>query len=456
MTPPGLISNLAERLRRWLDLPAFRAVAKNASWLIGGNSFGAILQLVTLGVAARSIGVEGFGVLVLVTSYALFVEGLASSQSWQSLIKFGADARSRADLPGLKRVVKLCVLFDAGGVVVAAVLAFLGVTLAGELVGWPAEVRVYAQWYSLVLLFHVTGAATGVLRLFGEFRKLAAQPVLAAVIRLAGVLGLSALDGPLWAYVLLWGVSDAISQLRLMYIGFRCAKENSLGGFLAQPLGADKEVLRSHLRFLFATNLSASVQLGVKRLDVLIVGSMLGAAGAGLYRIIKMFAQIPSQITGPFYQAVFPEMARQRAEQDWFAFRTLAKRLSLSAGAVFTLFWCGYLALGSPFIDHVFGKDFSPAWLPGVYYLVGIVISGFALPLQPAVLSFGRPGLSLQAHIVSNIVYLTVMLTVIPVLGLVGAGLAFVSYYVVWSGLMLWFLYMLLRDSDSTRDRSTG
>jgi uncharacterized membrane protein len=59
------------------------------------------------------------------------------------------------------------------------------------------------------------------------------------------------------------------------------------------------------------------------------------------------------------------------------------------------------------------------------------------LPLTPVALAHGEPGSNLRAHLLANVAYLAVLVPLLPAVGLVAAGIAYLVYYLVWSSTML-------------------
>ncbi len=87
-------------------------VLANAGMLLGGRTLNAVISLGYMALAARSLGVANFGVLVLINTFAQFIGDVARFQSWQTVLQFGpaplADGR-RADF---QRVIRFGLVLD--------------------------------------------------------------------------------------------------------------------------------------------------------------------------------------------------------------------------------------------------------------------------------------------------------------------------------------------------------
>ena len=69
---------------------------RNAGKLGMGRGFQAVCSLAYLGVAARCLGTEGFGALVLIHSLSRAIAQLARFQSWRFTIRFGTQALGKS------------------------------------------------------------------------------------------------------------------------------------------------------------------------------------------------------------------------------------------------------------------------------------------------------------------------------------------------------------------------
>ncbi|MEW5728961.1 MAG: lipopolysaccharide biosynthesis protein, partial [Pseudomonadota bacterium] len=164
--------------------PILRRLARNTGWLLGGKAANAVLSLAVLAVAARALGPEGLGRLVLLQSLVQFTAEVAKFQSWQGVVRYGALALGgKGDLGRL--VAFSLVLDGASAVAGLAFLVLAGPMLAAQL-GWPEEVAALVPFYGTAVVFLVAGTATGLLRLFDRFDLLATQSALGNLIRLAG------------------------------------------------------------------------------------------------------------------------------------------------------------------------------------------------------------------------------------------------------------------------------
>src|ERR1700757_4522393 len=72
-------------------------VFKNAGLLLGGRVTTGVLNLGILAISAHALGAEQFGLVVLVQTYAQTITAVATFQSWQAVIRYGAVALEKND-----------------------------------------------------------------------------------------------------------------------------------------------------------------------------------------------------------------------------------------------------------------------------------------------------------------------------------------------------------------------
>ncbi|PKP96691.1 MAG: hypothetical protein CVT76_06230, partial [Alphaproteobacteria bacterium HGW-Alphaproteobacteria-15] len=90
-----------------------KRVFANMGWLLGGRGFNAVLSLVYLAIAARTLGTEGFGHFALIIALGQAIAGFASFETWQFIVRWGAnDARPGVDIARARESTGFAVALD--------------------------------------------------------------------------------------------------------------------------------------------------------------------------------------------------------------------------------------------------------------------------------------------------------------------------------------------------------
>jgi O-antigen/teichoic acid export membrane protein len=422
----GLVS-VFRLLRRWLSDGIMARVLRNAGLLLTGRVATGVLNLAILSIAARALGAEQFGLIVLVQTYVQTITAVATFQSWQAVIRYGALALEKDDMASFHALLRFCTVLDVAGAAAATAVAVAAVPWIGPLLGWNADVMAAARPYALVTLFAITATPVGLLRLSDRFDLLSIQSVVSPLVRLIGVALAAALGWPLQAYLAVWFVGGAVAGAVLIAMGWIvAARRGQLAGFDASPrawLGGTQH-LPGLWRFALLSNLHVTVQTVTGYLAPVLVGGLAGPAAAGLFKIARDVATAITKPAELLNNSVYPEFARLASQGAWTAFPRLILRGGSMAGAA-GLVLIALALLGGPwFLGAFFGAEFVAAQACMLYLCLAATlgIAGFAF--DPALYAMGRPGIPLQVNTAALALYVPALALLTPRYGATGAGAA--------------------------------
>ncbi|MCB2084010.1 MAG: oligosaccharide flippase family protein, partial [Sphingomonadaceae bacterium] len=77
-----------------------KRLLRNIGWLLSGRAVNAVLSLVYLALATRSLGIEQFGYFALIVALGQTVTGLANFQTWQFVVRWGANGDGAGEATG--------------------------------------------------------------------------------------------------------------------------------------------------------------------------------------------------------------------------------------------------------------------------------------------------------------------------------------------------------------------
>jgi O-antigen/teichoic acid export membrane protein len=412
---------------------------RNASKLLGANVFASVLGLLASAAVARSLGASQFGVFALVLAYATVLDMLVNFQSWQALIKYGAEDLKAGDAPAFSSLVKFGMLLDAACACGGTVLAVLLVPWVAPRLGVDSSQTQAFLLYSVVILSRMVSTPTAVLRLFDRFDILALQNLVLGLTRVCSVGIAMTLRPSLSTFLFAWGAAEVLGNLLLVVRGWRELRRRGYAvmGASARSAACTHSGLWS---FVWTSNLHSSLKLGLREGDVMALGAIAGPGAAGLYKVIKQVESVASRALAPLTQVIYPEIAAAAASADRGRIFKLLRVVSLLAacvfGALLLLFWLA----GESAIRLVLGAEFVPAFAPGLVYLTGTLLSAATLAFQPAALALGIPQRSLRVLLASIVVYMFAFVTLGYRFGLMGAAAAYLIFYVMWSLLMIGLL----------------
>lgn len=163
-------------------------ILENAGWLLAGKGVGAVLSLVYLGIATRTLGPSGFGQFVLILGVAQAISSFVSFQTWQAVVRFGMAHFQAGRRDALSRVLAFTLALDYGGALAGCLLALAGIDFLGDWFGWDRVVRTEALLFAFVVLLSTRSTPIGILRLHDRFGVAAAADAVTPVTRMIGAL----------------------------------------------------------------------------------------------------------------------------------------------------------------------------------------------------------------------------------------------------------------------------
>jgi O-antigen/teichoic acid export membrane protein len=422
-------------MKHWFKDQHFRSLLKNSSYLAAAQAVAAIAGLATLSLAAHALGKLMLGALILITSYAKAVSGLSKFQSWQLIVRYGGRALD-GETDNFKTSTGFAFALDAvsgvGGMLVAvAVLPFIA--------GWVA-IAPDQLWLAMLYctLLPTMGAATptGVLRALDRFDQIGWQSTATPISRLVLVGIAFAAGAPFGAYIAAWYVTDLGGDLYGWFLAWRELRRRGLMQGIRPTLRPKQ--LPGAWRFAIHVNLTASVQTTWGPIGRLVVGGLLGAAGAALFGIASTLSDAASKPPGLLAKAFYPEVVRMdlSSKKPW----KLMLRSTALATAVALLAILILLLGGKPIIALLFGKQFLGAYEAVVVLMVVPLLSVVSFALPPMLYALDRPDAPLTARLVGTFVYFTIIAPLSWRFGVIGAAIAFVVGNAGTVGMMMWQL----------------
>jgi O-antigen/teichoic acid export membrane protein len=420
-------------MKHWFKDQHFRSLLKNTGYLSLSKIVAALCGVATLAFAGRGLGVLLFGTLILITSYIKAVSGIAKFQSWQLIVRYGGHGVAHGDPEHFKVATGFAFALDmvsgiGGMLVAAAVLPFIGTW-----VGISSEYLWLGMFYCTLLPIMSSATPDGVLRVLDRFDLISWSGTLSPIVRaiLAGLAFASGASFPV--YVAIWFVTDLIGNLYPWFLGWRELKRHGLLEGIKPTLRP--AALSGAWRFAIDVNLATSVQAVWGPIGRLVVGGLLGPAGAALFRVASVLAdgaQKPADLLG---KAFYPEIMRMdlTSKQPW----KLMLRGSAMVSAVAILAIVILLIGGKPLMILLFGKAFIGAYEPLVILMVIPFLGIFSFPLTPMLYALGRSDAPLKAKLLGSAMF---FITIAPLSwrwGVVGAAVALVLANVVNTAAML-------------------
>lgn len=408
-------------MKHWFKDQQLRSLLRNTSYLGMSRAVAAVCGIAMIALAGRGLGLLLLGTLILITSYTKAVSGLAKFQSWQVIVRYGGHGVAHGDPAHFKIATGFAVTLDlvsgiAGMLVAVALLPFIS-----QWIGIQPQYLWLGMFYCTLL--PTMGAATpsGVLRVLDRFDLIGWSDTLTPISRtiLVAIAYLS--DAPFAAYVAIWYVTDLAGDLFTWFLAWRELRRT---GHLEGIRPTLKPELPGAWRFAIDVNIAASVQAIWGPTGRLVVGGLLGPAGAALFRVASTLAdaaQRPADLLG---RAFYPEVVRMdlSTKKPW---RLMLRLMVLASGVA--ILAIGLLLLGGkPLMGLVFGKAFLGAYTPLVILMLVPFLGIFSFPLGPMLYALGRSDAPIKAKLIGSAVFFGAIAPLSWRFGVAGAAVALV------------------------------
>jgi O-antigen/teichoic acid export membrane protein len=406
-------------------------ILRTASVILTGNVASSAFGFLSFAVVARSLGADMLGYFALAQAYVLIVNDLLNVQTWESLIKFGANKGGAQDL---SRVVKTNVLIEICSALFAFTFAFTMIGVIGRLLGWDALLIDLARQYCFIIPVTLSTLTIGVPRLFDKFATVAKIQFASAVVKFIIVLYVQHQGGDVKQFLLAFLAAEVLAAVSLIVYSLGLVRREKGLDWFRSPF----RLTRDEMRFLWWTNLRTVVRVPVRQLDVLIMNQFLTMNAVGVYKTYKEIVGVIGRVGDTLNQALYPEklIGRNKVGDSLTVTRKISTvLLSASIAAL-----VGYLAVSHVMISRFFGEEYL-AHMPAYYSLVVLnCINLYLTPLNSLFIAAGFARYSFYVVLCNNILYLVVAVVGGKILGIYGLVLAFAVQMIFNQGLKIYLL----------------
>ena len=399
-----------------------RKIARNLGWLLASRGVLAVLSLVYLGIATRTLGIADFGRFALITGAAQAIAVLVGFQTWQIVIRYGVDHLARGDERALARLMRGCAWLDLASAVAGSVLAAAILLIWGDAFGITPPLMRDTLIFAVVQLMTIRSTPTGILRLRDRFSLSALADSVTPVVRFVGA-GAALLFHPtIQGFLLAWAVAELLTAGAYWLLLARTGDLKLLAG-----LRVDLQQLLSEnpglLRFVFSTNANSTLGMSTKQLPLLLVGGYLGPAAAGAFRLALQLAQALAKFSQLLARAAFPEIVRAvRGAPPEQLPSILAKVFGASSvGGLAILFVVAIL--GRPMLTLIGGASYGDAYFSLLWLATAGCLDLATVGFEPVLLAVHRAGTALIARSVAVVAQLVASLALLPTYDAPGASM---------------------------------
>jgi O-antigen/teichoic acid export membrane protein len=405
-------------------------VVKNSGYLFSATGVAAALSMLQGILAARMLGVTGFGILGAITVFTSVVNKFASFRMAELVIKYVGHYSEIGDKQRAAAVFKAAGITELSSSILAFGLIWFLAPLGAH---YFAKDPTTASWfiiYGLVVLANfISESATGLLQIFDRFRRIATVTIVQSIITLLLITLAYLTGGGLMEVVLAYMAGKVAGALGLTMIALWEATQQWGRGWWGVPINLLRGKGRELVSFAINTNISATINLINKDSELLWVSALRNPTEAGYYKLALALANMVQMPVSPLPQATYPELSREVARTNWDNVRYVLRQGSLLAFSYTFLAGIGLLIFGQPLIRFFYGPEFLPAFPALLILLVGFLVANTFYWNRTALLALGRPDYPTKVNLAAAGLKVIGILLIVPTFGYLGSAALLASFY---------------------------
>lgn len=400
-----------------------KRVLKNFGVVLRGRGIAAVLSVGATGLMANALSATEFGLVILLHTYTLVVRGALNFRTFEAVVRFGIPLNDSGDQKGLLSLLRSTLVIDFSSALLATVIAMAAAPVAGHFLHWDSDMVAWAAVYSLVILSTANGTPNGILRVYDRFDALSVQFTVGPALRFVMVATAWALDASKPMFIIAWGSAFAAGHIYMFVRGFIELRAHTNSGVWAGfRLREVKDRDGDFWKFIGVVYWQTNIDLLPKHVAILLAGSLLGPAPAGLFRLAREFSTVLTQPAVMLRDVLFPDLTRSFHAKDGHI-RSVPFKTALVAGAVGMVFVLVSIFFGKDLLGIV-GEEYTAASTLLTLLLIAASFDLASASLRAAAYAIGKAGSILRIHMVSIITYILMFFVLTPVIGLNGPGLA--------------------------------
>lgn len=444
-------------LQRLLSHPLLRRVIRNTGYLFSAQTIAAALSMGQGILTARLLGVEGAGLVGIITQFSSNVNRLLSFRMSELVVSYVGEYTAEGRPRHAAAIYKTSALLE----IIASVVAYgLIVTFAG------LGARLFAHDTSLAPLFALYGLAilanfavessTGLLQFFDKFKWIAYLTVGQSILTIVLIGNAFLNEGGLREIIIAYMVGKIVWGIGITGVSMWVARQQWGAGWWRAPIALLRDRRRDLVRFAVSTNISGTLTLVTRDSDELWLGAFTSPLQAGYYKIAKAIVNIILIPVNPLISTTYREVANEVANRRWVNVRYL-----LRSGSLISAAWTLPAALGlvifGRWVIGLYGAEFLPtSYISLMIMLVGVVAVNIFYWNRSVLLSLGRPDYPTKVQAVAAVLKVIGIVLLVPGMGAIGMSITLSAMFLFSAVVLVWKTYSEIRRVEGAVEAAGG
>lgn len=396
-----------------------------------GAGFGVVV------VVARGFAPQQAGLFFSVSAVFLVLVAVSTLGTEAGFARFlmRYEAQGRPD--AVRQAVTAGCLPALGvALVLAGVAGAFADSWGGALGLGPAGERLLVT-LCLALPFAVSAdLALSVIRAFGRIRTtVVVDRIIRSGLQMVAAVVVVATDGSLPLLALLWSGAYVVSAalavpLAVLFLGRRLPVRHQ------STARSETTVVRDLWSFTAFRGVARVAQIAIQKADIVIVAAVVSPSAAALYTAATRFVALGQVVTAALQQVMQPRFTAILMRDDRSLLHDVHR--TVTAWNVIAV-WPIYVVVGAAPAAYlaIFGDTYrqQDTWLVVSVMAVAMLFAVATGPVDTLLLMSGRSAVSMMNAVSALVIDIALCLTLLPVIGLVGAAVAWACAVTVRCGL---------------------
>lgn len=416
-----------------------RSVIKGSMHLFRGNVVAAAFAFFQGILAARLLGMDGFGlvsgtIIVFVSNVNTFL----SFRMSETVVRFAAAPLAEGHTEQVAATIKMAGLLEIAASLLAYAVLLLLAPWGAAKFAHDASLSPLIAVYGLAILGNLAyETSTGVLRLARRFDLLARITFAQSMLTFALIAWAFLTHGSVIDVLLAYLAGKVLAGVLVVVLAVRQADHDLGRGWWRVPLNVVAN-RREMLSFSINTNLNGTLNLFTRDMVPLYLGYFSTSADVGYFRLAQGLINLVMLPIEPFIWPTYTEITRTIAARQWKMTQRLLRQVSLIAAGWVLPASIGLALFGSWLIPLIYDAAAAPAYPAVLILAVGY---GFATIFQwnrPLLLALGKPAFPVKVGVAVGIIEVALMLALTPQYGYLMHAAILSGFFIVSMGINVW------------------
>ena len=277
-----------------------KKIASSSSLLAFSNIIVAIGGVIMVSLAAKKLTISEVGLFAVIQTFILAVNSLINFQTWYTVVKYFPSVKD--DERYLNSLLKYSFKLDIVTAIIGTIVAIFLIYFVGGLLNIPESYYSITQLFALSILINITGTATGYFRSKDKYKEFVYSDLSSTFFKIIASIICFYYYPTIEAFLIVLFFTYLIKSFHINLI-FLKNRFNEI-------INSDTTLIHSKFdnirNYSIVTSITNGFDILFRQADLLVVSIFFGTHYAGIFKMIKTFVGLITQITNPIYIVLYP------------------------------------------------------------------------------------------------------------------------------------------------------